>query len=178
MIQKILILGSYKLEDMYLEFENILDSARIWVYQADRKFTQEELKWIKDRLMIFCEQWNSHGTLMPTSYDIKFDQVIILAVDESQLGASGCSIDSSVKVLREIEQKIDVNLLDQGKVVFLESGDSLVVNSVFGVKDSVKAGHLGPETIVLNPLVKHKADLDHHWLVSAKESWLNKYFGN
>lgn len=163
---------------MYLEFESMPAHARIWVYQADRKFTQEELVWVKDRLATFCEQWNTHGALMPTSFTIKFDQVIILSVDESQLGASGCSIDSSVRTLREIEEKFGVNLLDQGKVGFLESEDNLRINSVFGIKSNIQSGALLSETIVLNPLVKEKADLGNKWLIPAKESWLNKYFEN
>lgn len=163
---------------MYLEFERMPAQARIWVYQSDRKFTEEEVAWIKERLETFCEQWNTHGAKMPTSFTIKFDQVIVFGVDESQLGASGCSIDSSVRTLREIEQKLGVNLLDQGKVGFLATEDNLAVNSVFAVKDSVREGLLNPETLVLNPLVKEKADLDNNWLISAKESWLNKYFRN
>ncbi|PRY89560.1 hypothetical protein [Mongoliibacter ruber] len=163
---------------MYLEFEHMPAHARIWVYQSDRKFTESEVVWVKERLEAFCDQWNTHGAKMPTSFTIKFDQVLVLSVDESQLGASGCSIDSSVRTLREIEQQLGVNLLDQGKVGFLANEDNLEVNSVFGIKESVQAGLLNPETLVLNPLVKEKADLDNKWLVSAKESWLNKYFRN
>ncbi|MCH7397432.1 hypothetical protein MM236_05510 [Belliella sp. DSM 107340] len=163
---------------MYLEFENIAAHSRVWVYQSDRKFNSEELNWIKSHLKSFCEQWNTHGALMPTSFEIKFDQVIILSVDESNLGASGCSIDSSVRTLRDIEQKFGVNLLDQGKVGFLNSEDNLAINSVFGIKESVQSGVVRPETRILNPLVREKADLENNWLIPAKESWLNKYFQN
>ena len=163
---------------MYLEFEQMPAHARIWVYQSDRKFKQDEVTWIQNHLTNFCQNWNTHGAKMPTSFLLKFDQVIIFSVDESQLGASGCSIDSSVRTLREIEQKLGVNLLDQGKVGFLADQNNLTVNSVFGIKGSLQQGLIQPETLVLNPLVKEKADLDNKWLVTAKESWLNKYFVN
>ncbi|MCH7402614.1 hypothetical protein ACFOUP_18050 [Belliella kenyensis] len=163
---------------MYLEFDQMPAHARVWVYQADRRFTKEELYWIEERLTSFCDQWNTHGSMMPTSFQVKFGQVVILAVDESKLGASGCSIDSSVRVMREIEERFEVNLLDQGKVSFLENEDSLVVNSVFGIKDKVAKGELHPDSITLNPLVKLKGDLENNWLLLAKESWLNKYFQN
>lgn len=163
---------------MYLEFAQMPAHARIWVYQSDRKFKQDEVTWIESHLKNFCENWNTHGAKMPTSFTLKFDQVIIFSVDESQLGASGCSIDSSVRILREIEQKFGVNLLDQGKVGFLADQNNLTVNSVFGIKSSLQQGFIQPETLVLNPLVKEKADLEHRWLVSAKDSWLNKFFVN
>ncbi|MCH7410723.1 hypothetical protein MM239_15045 [Belliella sp. DSM 111904] len=163
---------------MYLEFDQMPAHARVWVYQADRKFNEEELHWVEERLVSFCNQWNTHGSMMLTSFRVKFGQVVILAVDESRLGASGCSIDSSVRVLREIEEKFGVNLLDQGKVSFLENEDSLVVNSVFGIKEKVAKGELRPDAVTLNPLVKLKGDLENNWLLPAKDSWLNKYFQN
>ncbi|MFD2200522.1 hypothetical protein [Shivajiella indica] len=163
---------------MYLEFDKMPEHSRIWIYQADRKFTTQELDWITERLKTFCNQWNTHGTLMPTSFTIKFGQVIILAVDESQLGASGCSIDSSVRTLREIEQQLGVNLLDQGKVGYLKSDDLLEVSPFLGIKSKVTEGTLRAETIVLNPVINKKSELDNNWLIHAKESWLNKYFMN
>ena len=163
---------------MYVEFGEMHGHSRVWVYQSDRKFTAEELLWISASLKAFCAQWNTHGNRMPTSFDIRFDQVIILAVDESQLGASGCSIDSSVKTLREIEHRFGVNLLDQGKVSFLSYPDSLEVSNLMDIKSKVTEGILQAETIVLNPVVSKKSDLDNNWLIQAKESWLNKFFMN
>jgi hypothetical protein len=163
---------------MYLPFDQMPAHSRIWVYKSDRKFTSEELPRIVAHLKTFCEQWNTHGQLMPTSFDIRFDQVIILAVDESQLGASGCSIDSSVRTLREIEQSLGVNLLDQGKVSFLSDQNSLKICGLLDVKSKVAEGILQAETIVLNPVVQKKSELGEKWLIPAKDSWMNKFFMN
>lgn len=163
---------------MYIPFEKMPEHARIWVYQADRKLNKSELTFVEDVLQKFCEQWNTHGSLMPTSFDIRFEQVIVLAVDESQLGASGCSIDSSVRILRNIEQELDINLLDQGKVAYLSDGNKLEVSQALGIKSKVTEGILQADTIVLNPVVQRKSDLEKNWLISAKESWLNKFFMN
>lgn len=152
--------------------------ARVWIYQADRKLTQEEQNIIRQRLQKFCEQWNTHGALMPTSFDIRFDQVVILSVDESQLGASGCSIDSSVRILRELEQQLGINLVDQGKVSYFSSDNLLEVSPALGIKTKVSEGSLKEDALILNPLVKLKSDLENNWLIPAKESWLNKYFPN
>jgi hypothetical protein len=163
---------------MYLDFKQMPKHARVWVYQADRKLTTEEIIWIKERLEAFCAQWNTHGALMPTSFTIVFDQVIVMSVDESKLGASGCSIDSSVRTLKEIETKLGINLLDQGKVSFQVGGQNFFVTSAFQVKDKIQQGMLNPETLILNPLVKTKEELEEQLLIQAKDSWLNKYFSN
>lgn len=153
-------------------------NARVWIYQSDRKLTREEQDIIGQQLQKFCEQWNTHGSLMPTSFDIRFDQVIILSVDESQLGASGCSIDSSVRTLKEIEQQLGINLLDQGKVSYFSPDNRLEVSPALGIKSKVLEGTLKEDAVILNPLVKQKSDLENNWLIPAKESWLNKYFSN
>ncbi|MCL6258619.1 hypothetical protein M3O96_05940 [Aquiflexum sp. TKW24L] len=163
---------------MYKPFDQMPSDARIWTYTSTRKFDNKELEIISSRLSKFCEQWNTHGALMPTSYDIRFDQVIILAVDESQLGASGCSIDSSVRLLREIETEMNIDLLNQGKVSFLNEANNLEVNPILGIKSKVTTGILHAETIVLNPVIQRKSDLEKNWKISAKESWLNKFFEN
>lgn len=163
---------------MYRPFNQMPSRSRIWTYTSNRKLNSRELEVISDKLFTFCEQWNTHGALMPTSFEIRFDQVIILAVDESQLGASGCSIDSSVRLLRDIETELDIDLLNQGKVTFIKSEGDLEVNPILGIKSKVTEGILQAETIVLNPVVKNKADLENNWKIKAKESWLNKFFEN
>src|SRR5690606_33988896 len=151
------------------------ETARVWIYQSNRKFSEEEISYLNDRLTSFCENWNTHGTLMPASFEIKYDQIIILSVDESHLGASGCSIDSSVRTLREIEQKLNINLLDQGKVAFIQEGN-VVTGKLQEIKDIIHTGNLQEETPVFNPMVSKKEELSEKWLIPAKDTWLKKYF--
>lgn len=162
---------------MYLPFEEMPATARIWIYQADRKINPEEENIISKKLLDFCQRWNSHGSLMPTSYDIKYNKFIILSVDESQMGASGCSIDSSVKTLKEIEAETGINLLNQGKISFLKE-DEITTTTLPEVKKYIASGVLEQETVIFNPLVDKKQDLEEKWLIPAKESWLNRFFDN
>src|SRR5690606_30441109 len=162
---------------MYLPFNEMPETARVWIYQSSRKLTPEEKNYILQKLKGFCNQWNTHGMLMPTSFELLYDQFIILAVDEAGLGASGCSIDSSVRTLREIEQQLDVNLLDQGKISFINEGN-VVISKLQEIKNYIQAGNLREETPIFNPLVNKKEDLSNKWLIPAKDSWLKKYFVN
>ncbi|KEO73399.1 hypothetical protein [Anditalea andensis] len=162
---------------MYLPFEEMPDHARIWVYQSDRKLTPEEEKSVSEKLRDFCQKWNTHGTLMPTSYDIKLGKFIILAVDESQLGASGCSIDSSVKTLKTIEDELGLNLLNRGKVSYMD-GEEVATTTLPDIKNHITSGKLVRDTYIFNPVVEKKQDLEKKWMISAEESWLNKYFNN
>ncbi|MEX2594495.1 MAG: hypothetical protein WD426_17125 [Anditalea sp.] len=162
---------------MYIPFKEMPETARIWIYQSTRKFNPKEKEFVTGILTAFCDQWNTHGALMPSSFEIKYDQIIVLSVDESNLGASGCSIDSSVRTLREIEQKLEVNLLDQGKISFIKDGNVLT-GKLQEIREYIQGGNLREETPVFNPMVNKKEDLSEKWLVPAKDSWLKKYFVN
>lgn len=162
---------------MFVPFESMPDSSRIWMYQSDRKFRPEEQKHIAEKLRAFCEGWNVHGNPIPTSFEILDEQFLVLAVDESVSGASGCSIDSSVRTLRQLEQDLQVDLTNSGKVSFKSADGEIAVASALGIKSKVQAGEIQTETPVLNPLLQSKADLEQRW-IEARNSWLNKFFPN
>lgn len=162
---------------MYVDFNKLPAYSRVWIYQAGRQFSPTEKQLVSNRLKFFCEGWNTHGNGMPSSFQILDDQVLILAVDESNLGASGCSIDSSVKVLRELENSMGINLTDQGKVSYKSNDGQLKVASALGIKSKVTEGEIEAETLVINPLIQRKEELGDVW-ISAGKTWLNKYFPN
>lgn len=162
---------------MYLPFDQMPEYSRVWLYQADTKFSDSDEKIIKDRMTSFCEGWNTHGNLMPTSFEVIESQILILAVDESNLGASGCSIDSSVRTLRELESLLKVNLTDQGKISLKNSSGEMNVISALGLKSKVDSGVINLETEVINPLIRVKSDLENLWQ-PVRNSWLAKYFPN
>lgn len=162
---------------MYVDFKDMPEDSRIWVYQAARQFTAPEKELITSRLSAFCDGWNTHGNRMPTSFQILDDQLLVLAVDESGLGASGCSIDSSVRILRELENLLDINITDQGKVTFKSNSGKLTVASALGIKSKVASGEIDSQTLVINPKMQSKKDLESVWVLAAN-SWLNRYFPN
>lgn len=162
---------------MYLPFDQMPDYARVWVYQADHKLSSADEQLVRDRMKSFCEGWNTHGNLMPTSFELIESQILILAVDESKLGASGCSIDSSVRTLRELESILHINLTDQGKVSLRKPSGEMNVISALGVKSKVTSGEIDLETEVINPMIRVKSDLQNLWQ-PVRNSWLNKYFPN
>ncbi len=162
---------------MYVEFKDLPDDSRVWLYQSERQFSENEKDLIIQKLSAFCQSWNTHGNSMPTSFEILDNQVILLAVDESGLGASGCSIDSSVRMLRDLENELGVNITDQGKVTFKSGSGKINVTSALGIKSKVTSGEIDSQTLVINPLVKSKKDLDSVWIL-AGNSWMNRYFPN
>ncbi len=103
---------------MYIPFENLPDESKIWIYQSNRKFSDEEMAEIETDLKAFVESWAAHGTGLEASYQLKYNRFIILAVNQEVQNATGCSIDSSVQFIQDLEKKYSVDLLDKMNVTF------------------------------------------------------------
>lgn len=159
---------------MYVPFSAISPTSRIWVFQADRKMSTSEVALISEQLRDFTEGWAAHGEPLKTSYSIEFDQFIILAADEDHHSPSGCSIDSSVRVLKGIEQSTGIKLFDRNLVAF-KSGSEIILFPLGRLKEKFADGTLNRDTLTFNNLVTTKSDLEDHWLQPAVKSWLSRY---
>lgn len=162
---------------MFVPFSSLPPTARIWVFQSNRPFTSPEVRFIESRLRDFTEQWTVHGSALNTSFAVEHDRFIILAADESRQTASGCSIDSSVRVLKEIEQALGVNLFDRSVVTF-KVGDRIEGIPLSDLKKNFTSGSLNEDTPTFNNLVNTKAQYETEWLVPARDSWVRRYIPN
>lgn len=159
---------------MFVPFSQLPPEARVWIFQSDRPFSAAACEGIQSRLKAFTDEWAVHGIPMNTSFQILHDHFIVLAADETQQAASGCSIDSSVRVLKEIEQTFGVNLFERTNVAF-STGGSVQLFPLASMKEKFASGVLNEESLTFNNLVNTKADLEARWLVRAGDTWLRRY---
>ena len=159
---------------MFVPFESLSPNSRIWIFQANRPFSPTELKVIEARLEQFTEGWAAHGAPLKTSFAVKFKQFIILAADESHEAPSGCSIDSSVRVLKELENEIGVELFDRSQVAF-KSGDGVLLFPLKDLKSKFQEGVLSDESPAFDNLVGTKSEFDRSWIAPAGSTWLRRY---
>ncbi len=160
-------------KNMFVPFDVLEDSARVWIYQATRKFTKAEKHTISETLSAFTQGWVAHGNPLKTSFKIFYDQFIILAADENFNEASGCSIDGSVRVIKQIDQQYQLNLFDRTKVAF-KKGSVEVIN----LKDLSKTlgqGLWQHNTLTFNNVVTVKGELETTWILPANQTWLKRY---
>ena len=75
--------GSYFLGFEETTFEDLDNNARVWIYQSNREFSNNEVEIIKEKTSNFIENWLRHGDHLKASFFIKYNQFIILAVDEN-----------------------------------------------------------------------------------------------
>ena len=103
---------------MLTDFSSLPDDARIWIYQANRPFQEEELEQLKPALDNFLKQWTAHGQDLNAAYDLPYNRFIVIGLDQSVAGATGCSIDSSVHFIQSVEKMFDIDLMDKMNVTY------------------------------------------------------------
>lgn len=159
---------------MLVAFESLPDSSRVWIYQANRSFTEEELQQISNKLDLFIEKWTAHGANLKASYELKYNRFITIALDQQLNAASGCSIDASVQFIQKLEKEYNVDLLDKMNVSY-KQGEFIAYKSLADFRKMAKQKAVSPNTIVFNNLVNNKAEYLSDWEVPASESWHKRF---
>ena len=159
---------------MYVDFSTLAESSRVWVYQADRTLNEKEIEQITARLTTFVTNWKRHGEDLKASFIVKYDQFIILAVDEDYNDVSGCSIDVSVHIIKELQQEFGVDLLNKMNVTF-KDGININTVSLKDFKEYAKLAKIKADTVVFNNMIDSKAAFESSWEVAACESWHAKF---
>ena len=153
--------------------EDFSPASRVWIYQSNRLFSLSEALTIEDKLNEFVAGWNSHGDPVKGFATLFFGQFVILMADESATGVSGCSTDSSVRLIKELEKMFQVNLFDRQLLAFVIK-DKIQLLPLNQLNYAVQNGFISNETLYFNNTVLNKQELLHNWIIPVKESWLAK----
>ncbi len=163
---------------MNLEYKSLLNEnfspdSRVWIYQSNRLFTLSEALAVEDILNDFTDKWLSHGAPVKGAAYLFFGQFIILMADEKATGVSGCSTDSSVRLIKDIEQRFGVNMFDRTTLAFLVK-DKVQLLPLSQLQYAFDNRFIDSHTLYFNNLVQTKAELENNWLIPIKDSWLSK----
>jgi len=160
---------------MYIPFNEMADTSRVWIYQANRQFSPSDKSLIDIKCNVFLQEWAAHGQSLKSSFQIIHDKFLVISVDESFNQASGCSIDASVALIKSLEQEMDINFFDRTQVCFVIK-DEIVQIPLNGIKSHVESGKIDSNTLTFNNLVSDIKSFNEDWKVEAKNSWLKRYF--
>lgn len=158
-------------EYQHLIPEDFNPSSRVWIYQSSRLFSISEALQIEDMLNEFLERWNTHGTPVKGYANMLFGQFIILMADETAAGVSGCSTDSSVKLIKQIEEIFKVDMFNRQSLAFVVK-DSIQTIPLAQLNYALENNFITPDTVYFNNVVLDKASFLAKWMLPVKDSWL------
>ena len=149
--------------------------SRVWIYQSSRFFTLTEALQVEGLLEDFVDHWQSHGAPVKGYANLLFGQFVVIMADERATGVSGCSTDSSVRVIKEIEKLFGVSMFDRQSLAFLRK-EKIELIPISQFPHAMDGGLINADTLYFNNLVATKKELLETWIIPVKNSWLARRF--
>lgn len=144
--------------------------SRVWVYVASRKLKPEESGQLQDFLNVFVQKWTAHNNALKSVAEVFENQIVLIMVDETQAGASGCSIDKSVHFLEQVGRELNVDLFDRMRFgAVIDGRFTMLAKDDFAT--AVADGVIGNDTPVVNTLVQNLREMQEKWLMPFGKSW-------
>ena len=160
---------------MKVDFNQLPDEAKVWMYQSNTAFTSEQISVIEELSDVFLDQWESHGIPVQGSIDILNNNCIRIAGYTNEDSMCGRARDGQARLIKELEGELNVDLMNRMILAFELNGKSEVVH-MNDVESKVNEGGITKSTIYYNNLIQSKEEFKNDWKVEAATTWLERYF--
>ncbi len=159
---------------MLVPFVELPETSRVWIYQCNRTLSDQEIEIVQSELELFLDQWTAHGAQLKAGYELPYNRFIVIALDQSETSASGCSIDASVRFIQNLEKRFGVDLLDKMNVSY-KQGEYVAYKTLLEFKQMAKDKAVSKSTVVFNNLVNNISEYRSDWEVPVEESWHSRF---
>ena len=159
---------------MFVNFDEISETAKVWVYPSSRKFYPNELGQIEEKIEEFLAGWKSDDDAFKASYQFLYQRFIILVAENETAALKVQDIDASVAFIIGLQEEFDVVLLDKMNVCF-KQGEFVQYKELADFKKLLKNKAVTAKTIVFDNLISTKDDLENHWELPIEDSWYGRF---
>lgn len=157
-------------------FSQLVDHSRVWIFQADRFLNESELNVIQKKMNEFIPTWAAHGNDLYGGYSVENNLFLIVGVDESRSPASGCSIDSLTRVVKDLGAELSIDFFNRLAISYEDKNGGIQLVSMNEFKRLASENEVNSNTIVYNNLVNSKGEFDSKWRTEVKHSWHTNLF--
>ncbi|NNE29751.1 MAG: hypothetical protein HKN16_08940 [Saprospiraceae bacterium] len=155
-------------------YEKLSSKSRVWIYQSDKRFSDELVEKLNAQLASFAENWTSHNRQLFSFAKVFDNTFVVLMVDETMAGASGCSIDKSVHFIQSLEREFEISLMNR-KILTYKSDGEIQFSDLNDFSTLYKEGKISDDTLVFDTLIKTKGDFENHWVKPLHSSWHKRF---
>lgn len=157
---------------MWVPFEQLPASARLWIFSSPVPL---DTALLLPHLQEFIRSWTAHQQDLRASASLTEGFFILLAVDEAQTSASGCSIDKATHFVQDLGQSLNLNFLEKRRYFYRNGDQPIQVIDHQAMQAAVADGIVAETTLVADTLLTKAGDLDRLWLPFG-QSWHRRLF--
>ena len=149
---------------MFVDFDKISNESSLLVFCADKEIVDDSLT--KD-LISFIKSWTSHGKDVLGSCRVFFNQLVVVAFDESDNCISGCSKDKCYNLFKDFKLNYNLDFFRRDLVFYID-------NNIIKVKELKVFKKIPLELrssfIIINLFVKTKNDISFNFKQNYRDS--------
>lgn len=159
---------------MHTPLDKLSDASDIWIYQCERILNKDESDYINSVLEKFKEEWQSHGRPVHNDAILVNDLFIVIVADTQSFRASGCSIDTSVEMVRNIGANLHVDFFNRLNLC-IESGEGIQILNIAQLQKALSENVVNADTLIYDNTVRNLGDFKNSWLRPLGQSWARRY---
>ena len=114
---------------MKVELSSQPSNAKIWVYQSNKPFSEENLAEINSVGDFFLNQWESHKIPVKGSIDVYHNLFIVVSAFSDEDSMCGRAQSAQMTLAKEFEDMFDVKLTDRMLLAYMDNEN--VVTTTF-----------------------------------------------
>jgi hypothetical protein len=153
------------------------DSARVWIYAADRSLDAGEQKRLTAILADFCSKWSSHGRKVESSTAVVSGRFAVIAGLIPGGDVSGCGIDASVHALARAAEELGLTWLPSIWVHFRDAAGVVHSCTRPDFRVLVRSGDIAARTRVFDLNIQTLGELRRGAFErDARDSWHARVF--
>jgi hypothetical protein len=119
----------------------------------------------------YLSQWSAHGFPLSCAREWRDGRFLVVGVDQSTAGASGCSIDALFRTLHALERSLGTSMVAGGRVFYRDSAGAVQCVDRATYAARVRDGAVHGETPVFDTTLTSAADYRSHFERAAASSW-------
>ncbi len=158
-------------------FENLPDASKVWVFGSDRPLTEEGTTTLLKGVEEHLTSWKAHGEPLTVGSQLRDERFLVIAVDQSTAGATGCSVDGLFRVLQGLESKVGASFVGGGRVFYRDTHAAVQSTTRDQIPALMKSGALTKDTVVFDTSLTDLGAFRAGFEKRAKESWIKDLMG-
>ncbi len=155
-------------------FESLPDASRVWVFASDPALPAAAAKTMLSGVDSHLKEWKAHGEPLTVSREWIEDRFLVVAVDQTHTGASGCSIDGLFRVLQQLENSVHASLVGGGRVYYRDHHGVIQAVGRGDIDRLVHEGEITKDTVVFDTTLSDLGDWRRKFERPARESWVGE----
>jgi hypothetical protein len=125
----------------------------------------------------YLPDWKAHGMPLTVASQLLDDRFLVVAVDQTTAGASGCSIDGLFRLLRGLESRIGATLVGGGRVFYRDLQGMVQSASRDELPGLTASGAITRDSVVFDTTITDLGAFRTGFEKRAKESWAKDLLG-